>query len=77
MELRAPLAILDSCFTPSHGFDVVGIDLLDVQITGLKDRKQRHPVDTGRFHDHRLDSTLLSSLDDGIQIRCKRSTTPS
>src|SRR5689334_3833230 len=68
MQILKPLAIQHVGFATGNMVHMLGIDEMDFNTARFQNLKQRYPVHTGRFHGHRVHTTLLQPIRQSVQI---------
>src|ERR1700738_4319026 len=68
MQLLDPLAIKDIRLAAGDILNVARIDQLDFEPVTFQHFKQRDPVNTGRFHSHAGNATLLEPSGKGFKV---------
>src|SRR5271170_2638235 len=68
MEPLQPLRIADIGLAPWHVLGIARVDKKHGKSPGIEKLENRNPVDTGRFHDHGLDTAFSKPVDQPMQI---------
>ncbi len=76
MQILQPLTVGNIRFAPRHVLHVARVDQHDSETSRLQDLKKRNPVDSRRFHRHRLYVAGLQPIRSGVQVFGKRREMP-
>jgi hypothetical protein len=72
VKLLQPLTVQDVTLATGHILDPASIYKLNFKATAIEEFVERNPVDAGRLHNNRRDSTLLKPVSQPMEVGCER-----